>query len=186
MALFCYWMLAAKSLKDESMKVYRELKKRRFKGKARRAVSMIVGRDTDQLTAEGVTKAAVETVAENASDGVMAPLLYLAVGDMYSELFIRQSTRWILWSDIRMRNICISVVLRQRWTMYSITFRQDCLLFLWWRRQDLPACRQKNAWKIFKRDRYNHASPNSAQTEAPWQGHSACACRRCLVFWSFI
>ena len=79
MALFCYWMLAAKSLKDESMKVYRELKKEDLKA-ARRAVSMIVGRDTDQLTAEGVTKAAVETVAENASDGVMAPLLYLAVG----------------------------------------------------------------------------------------------------------
>ena len=72
MALFCYWMLAAKSLKDESMKVYRELKKEDLKA-ARRAVSMIVGRDTDQLTAEGVTKAAVETVAENASDGVMAP-----------------------------------------------------------------------------------------------------------------
>ena len=79
MALFCYWMLAAKSLKDESMKVYRELKKEDLKA-ARRAVSMIVSRDTDQLTAEGVTKAAVETVAENASDGVMAPLLYLAVG----------------------------------------------------------------------------------------------------------
>lgn len=52
---------------------------------------MIVGRDTDQLTAEGVTKAAVETVAENASDGVMAPLLYLQLAGLYSELFINGS-----------------------------------------------------------------------------------------------
>ena len=47
---------------------------------ARRAVSRIVGRDTQDLTLEGVTRAAVETVAENASDGVIAPLLYMLIG----------------------------------------------------------------------------------------------------------
>ena len=78
-ALMCVldaWILAARSLKTESMKVYRKLKENDLSG-ARYAVSMIVGRDTKNLTAEGVTKAAVETVAENASDGVIAPLLFL-------------------------------------------------------------------------------------------------------------
>ena len=48
--------------------------------KARKALSWIVGRDTEHLSEEQITKAAVETVAENTSDGVVAPLLFLAVG----------------------------------------------------------------------------------------------------------
>ena len=143
MALFCYWMLAAKSLKDESMKVYRELKKEDLKA-ARRAVSMIVGRDTDQLTAEGVTKAAVETVAENASDGVMAPLLYLAVGGPVLGAFYKAVN-----------------------TMDSMVgYKNEKYLAA----AGLTGLSAKNAWKIFKRDRYNHASPNSAQTEAAMAG----------------
>lgn len=47
---------------------------------ARKAVGRIVGRDTSELSEEGVTKATVETVAENFADGVLAPLLYLAIG----------------------------------------------------------------------------------------------------------
>ena len=78
-AVMVYYLLAARSLRTESMKVYGELKKNDLQG-ARRAVSMIVGRDTKTLDREGVTKAAVETVAENASDGVIAPLFYTALG----------------------------------------------------------------------------------------------------------
>ena len=79
MTLMCYSLLAGRALSDESMKVYRKLKEGDLEG-AREAVSMIVGRDTRELTAEGVTKAAVETVAENTSDGVVAPLMFLAIG----------------------------------------------------------------------------------------------------------
>ena len=71
--------LAAKSLKKESMKVYEQLEKGDLP-KARYAVSMIVGRDTQNLDETGVTKAAVETVAENTSDGIIAPMFYLAIG----------------------------------------------------------------------------------------------------------
>ena len=78
-ALLCYQLLAAKSLRDESDKVYEALKAGDLPG-ARRAVSMIVGRDTERLDEAGVAKAAVETVAENASDGVIAPLIFLALG----------------------------------------------------------------------------------------------------------
>ena len=78
-AVMTYYILAAKCLKVESMKVYRCLKEQGLE-KARAAVSMIVGRDTACLDEEGVAKAAVETVAENTSDGVIAPMLYAAVG----------------------------------------------------------------------------------------------------------
>ena len=77
--LWCGQALAAKGLAQESRNVYKELAKGDLPA-ARRAVARIVGRDTQNLTAAGVTKAAVETVAENASDGVIAPLLYMLLG----------------------------------------------------------------------------------------------------------
>ncbi|MBR3645916.1 MAG: cobalamin biosynthesis protein, partial [Lachnospiraceae bacterium] len=70
-SIMTYQILATKCLKDESMKVYKCLRNEDTKA-ARKAVSMIVGRDTDVLDNIGITKAAVETVAENTSDGVIA------------------------------------------------------------------------------------------------------------------
>ena len=78
-SIFCYQMLAAKSLKTESMKVYAQLEQHNLEG-ARKAVSMIVGRDTANLTEEQIAKATVETVAENTSDGVIAPLFFMLIG----------------------------------------------------------------------------------------------------------
>ena len=168
MALFCYWMLAAKSLKDESMKVYRELKKEDLKA-ARRAVSMIVGRDTDQLTAEGVTKAAVETVAENASDGVMAPLLYLAVGGPVLGAFYKavntmdsmvgyKNDRYLHFGRAAAKLDDLVNLIPSRLAALLLIVSAYLL------RYD-----GKNAYRIWRRDRRNHKSPNSAQTE------SACA-----------
>ena len=76
---WCYQLLAGKCLKDESRKVYVRLVNHNLEG-ARHAVSMIVGRDTGNLSEAGVTKAAVETVAENTSDGVIAPLIFMLIG----------------------------------------------------------------------------------------------------------
>ena len=78
-SFMCYQILATKSLKVESDRVYQEIQTGDI-ARARKAVSMIVGRDTQNLTIEGVTKAAVETVAENTSDGVIAPLFYMVIG----------------------------------------------------------------------------------------------------------
>ena len=78
-SFWCYQILATKSLKVESDRVYIALKDKGLEA-GRKAVSMIVGRDTQNLTEEGVTKAAVETVAENTSDGVIAPLFYMLIG----------------------------------------------------------------------------------------------------------
>lgn len=75
---WCFQLLAAKSLYRESGKVRKALVCRDTEG-ARTAVSMIVGRDTTQLDEAGIARAAVETVAENTSDGVIAPLLFMAL-----------------------------------------------------------------------------------------------------------
>ena len=77
--IMTYQILATKCLKVESMKVYKCLKENDLLA-ARHAVSMIVGRDTGRLDETGVAKAAIETVAENTSDGVIAPMLYTALG----------------------------------------------------------------------------------------------------------
>ena len=92
---------------------------------ARYAVSMIVGRDTQSLTEEGVTKAAVETVAENASDGVIAPMLYMAIGGVWLMFLYKgintMDSCWV----IRMINICILVAALQSWMMWPIIFQPD-------------------------------------------------------------
>ena len=78
-AVMTYQILAARCLQMESSKVWKQLNAGSLE-EARKAVSMIVGRDTEHLTEEGVAKAAIETVAENTSDGVIAPMLYTALG----------------------------------------------------------------------------------------------------------
>ena len=76
---WCWQALAMKGLAVESGNVYRALTTASLP-EARKAVARIVGRDTAALTEQGVTRAAVETVAENASDGVVAPLFYMLIG----------------------------------------------------------------------------------------------------------
>ena len=85
---WCYQLLAMKALRVESMRVYSALREGDLP-KARHAVSMIVGRDTDRLDGQGVTKAAVETVAENSSDGVIAPLIFLMIGGAAGGFFYK-------------------------------------------------------------------------------------------------
>lgn len=165
----CYQMLAARSLKEESMKVYRELKKEDLEG-SRHAVSMIVGRDTQNLTFEGVTKAAVETVAENTSDGEIAPLFYMALGGpplLYLYKTINTMDSMVGYKNDRFLNFGRYGAKLDDVVNY-IPARISALLMItaaW-----ITGMDGKNAWKIFKRDRYNHASPNSAQTESAMAG----------------
>lgn len=168
-SILCYQMLAVKSLKDASMKVYGRLKAGDTEG-ARKAVSMIVGRDTQRLTEEGIIKAAVETVAENTSDGVIAPLLYMALGGaVWGWVYKAVNT---MDSMVGYRN--------ERYLYFGraaarlddaanwIPARLSALLMIgaavW---QGLNA---GNGWRIYRRDRYCHKSPNSAHTEAVCAG----------------
>ena len=165
---WCGQALAAKGLVQESTNVYAELKKGSLPA-ARKAVSRIVGRDTEALTAEGVTKAAVETVAENASDGVIAPLLYMLLGGAPLALTYKaintmdsmlgyKNEKYLYFGRAAAKlddvaNYIPSRLAALLWIMAAAFTRNDA----------------KGAWRIWRRDRRNHASPNSAQTE------SACA-----------
>ena len=136
---------------------------------ARKAVSRIVGRDTQNLTAEGVTKAAVETVAENASDGVIAPLLYMLIGGAPLALTYKaintmdsmlgyKNEKYLYFGRVPAKLDDVANYIPSRlagllWVAAAAFTHNDA----------------KGAWKIWRRDRRNHASPNSAQTE------SACA-----------
>lgn len=168
-SFLCFQLLAAKSLKSESMKVYDALKNGTIE-EARTAVSMIVGRDTQNLTEEGVTKAAVETVAENLADGVIAPLLYMAVGGAffgYLYKTVNTMDSMIGYKDEKYLYIGRAAAKLDDVCNY-IPARLSALLLI----LSCPLCGldTRNAWRMWRRDGRNHASPNSAQTEATAAG----------------
>jgi len=168
-AVMCYQLLATRSLKDESMKVYDRLKAEDLPG-ARYAVSMIVGRDTQVLDETGVTKAAVETVAENTSDGIIAPMLFMAIGGAGLGYFYKSINT--MDSMVGYKNEKYLYFGRAAAKLDDVVnflpSRISALLMI-------AACAftgfdRKHAFRIWRRDRFNHASPNSAQTEAVMAG----------------
>lgn len=169
-AVMTYYCLAAKSLCVESMKVSHALRDDGLQA-GRKAVSMIVGRDTAELTEKGVIKAAVETVAENTSDGVIAPMIYLAIGGpvlgfVYKAINTMDSMvgykndKYMDFGRVAAKLDDVVNYIPAR--LSAILMIISCLFL----GKNYNAI---DAFKIFRRDRYNHASPNSAQTE------SACA-----------
>ena len=167
--ILCWQMLAAKSLKTESMKVYTALEKEGLEA-GRKAVSMIVGRDTKALTEEGVINAAVETVAENTSDGVTAPLFYMILagplgGILYKAINTMDSMIGYRNERYRYLGTCAA---RLDDAANFIPSRISALFMVG--ASFLLGLDGKNAWKIYRRDRHNHKSPNAAQTEAVMAG----------------
>ena len=168
--LTCY-LLAQTSLRRESMKVYRELKEGTLDS-ARKAVSMIVGRDTEVLDETGVTKAAVETVAENFSDGVIAPMLYAAIGGPVLGLTYKAINT--MDSMVGYRND------RYMWFGKAAAKLDDLVNYIPSRLSALLLIAASDvsgsdydasrAIRIWKRDRANHKSPNAAQTESAAAG----------------
>lgn len=169
MSFMCYQMVATKSLKQESMKVYYALKNGSLED-GRYAVSMIVGRDTESLDEQGVTKAAVETVAENFSDGVFAPLLYMIIGGpvlMFIYKGINTMDSMVGYKNDRYINFGRYAAKLDDVANYIPSRIAGLTLVI-----AAGLCKQnmKNAWKIWRRDRLNHSSPNSAQTESAAAG----------------
>jgi len=165
---WCAQALAARGLVQESTNVYKELKKPDLPG-ARKAVSRIVGRDTAQLTAEGVTKAAVETVAENASDGVIAPLLYMLLGGAPLALTYKAINTMDSMLGYKNEKYLYFGRVPAKLDDVANYIPSRLAALLWVAAAALTGNDAKGAWCIWRRDRRSHASPNSAQTE------SACA-----------
>ena len=167
--IFCWQLLAARSLRTESLKVEEALEKEGLEA-GRRAVSMIVGRDTRDLTEEGVIKAAVETVAENTSDGVTAPLFYMILagplgGFAYKAVNTMDSMVGYNNEKYQYFGTCAA---RLDDAAGFIPARLSALFMT--AAAFLAGYDGKNAWRILKRDRKKHKSPNAAHTEAVMAG----------------
>ena len=168
-SVMCWQILAAKSLQTESMKVCRALSAGDTEG-ARHAVSMIVGRETARLDRQGIARAAVETVAENTSDGVVAPLVFLALGGAPLGFFykaVNTMDSMLGYIEPPYRDFGF-VPAKMDDVMNYLPARLSGLLML--AAGTLLGMDARNGWRIFRRDRYNHASPNSAQTESVCAG----------------
>lgn len=168
-SVMCWQILATKSLRDESMKVYHALESGDL-AQSRCAVSMIVGRDTAELDDPGVTRAAVETVAENTSDGVVAPLIYLAIGGGPLGFFykaVNTMDSMLGYVEPPYKNIGL-VPAKADDAANFLPARISAMLML--AAGGFLGLDVTNGWKIFRRDRFNHASPNSAQTESVCAG----------------
>lgn len=164
-----YQIFATKCLRDESMKVYHALHNDDL-ADARVKLSWIVGRDTANLDAEEVTKGAVETVAENTADGIIAPMFYMFIGGaplafLYKGINTMDSMvgykndKFLYFGRCAAKLDDLANLIPARITGLVMILAAYFL--------NLNA---KGAWKIFWRDRYNHLSPNSAMTESVTAG----------------
>ena len=169
--IMTYQILATKCLKTESMKVYKCLRISDTEG-ARKAVSMIVGRDTKELNEEGIAKAAIETVAENTSDGIIAPMLYIAIGgpvlgfvykaiNTMDSMIGYKNDKYLYFGRAAAKLDDVANYLPSRISAYLMIFAA----FLSGKEYS-----GKHAFLIYRRDNRKHASPNSAQTEAVCAG----------------
>lgn len=168
-ALMCYLILATKSLKDESMQVYHALEENDLPT-ARKNLSRLVSRDTDNLDSSEVAKGAVETVAENTSDGVIAPLIYILIGgaplgflykaiNTLDSMIGYKNEKYMEFGRFAAKLDDLANIIPSRVSAYLMIAASS-----------FAGYNAKNAFKIYRRDRYNHPSPNSAHTEAACAG----------------
>lgn len=166
---FCFQILASKSLQKESMKVHAQLTKNDIEN-ARKYLSYIVGRDTQELDEKKIIKACVETVAENTTDGVVAPLIFMAIGgaplaftykaiNTLDSMIGYKNEKYYYFGKFaaRLDDVANFIPARISAIIMIISTLFTGLNF-------------KNAIKIYVRDRKNHKSPNSAQTESVCAG----------------
>jgi len=164
-----YFCLASKGLVVEGYKVITFLLKDDIDG-ARKHLSFIVGRDTASLNKEGIIKAVVETIAENMADGIIAPLFYAAIFgaplafaykavNTLDSMFGYKNDKYMDFGFFSAKLDDIFNYLPARITGMLIVISAKVLGYDY-----------KNSFKIYKRDRYNHTSPNSAHPEAAIAG----------------
>lgn len=167
--LWCWQALAVRGLAVESTRVYNALMDGDLEA-SREAVGRIVGRDTEALDEAGVIRAAVETVAENYADGAAAPMLYMFLGGAPLALVYKsintmdsmvgyKNDRYLHFGRAAARlddaaNYLPSRIAALFWILAAAITGED----------------GKGAWRVWKRDRRKHASPNAAQTEAACAG----------------
>lgn len=167
--LWCWQALAARGLAAESRRVFQALERGTLE-EARKSVGRIVGRDTAALSSQGVIRAAVETVAENFSDGVAAPMVYMLLGGAPLALCCKAVNT--MDSMVGYRNERYLHFGRRAAKLDDLVnflpSRLAALLLIL--AAGLTGEDLRSAWRIWRRDRFCHASPNSAQTESAMAG----------------
>ncbi len=168
-SILCYYVLATKCLGDEAKKIYESLNKEDI-NQTRKKLSYIVGRDTENLDEKSIVKATIETVAENTSDGVIAPLFYLIIGgaplgfaykaiNTLDSMIGYKNEKYLFLGRFSAKADDVANFLPARFASFIMMISAKLLQFDF-----------NNALKIYKRDKYNHLSPNSAHTEAVCAG----------------
>ena len=167
--ILLYFCISSKGLKVEGLKVIKVLESGDIEG-ARKQLSYIVGRDTKVLDEEGIIRAVIETVAENTSDGIIAPLLFGALGgaplamtykavNTCDSMFGYKNDKYIDFGFVPAKMDDLFNYIPARITGYLVIFAAFIL-----------GLDYKNSYRIYKRDRYNHTSPNSAHPESAVAG----------------
>ena len=167
--ILLYFCISSKGLKVEGLKVIKVLESGNIEG-ARKQLSYIVGRDTKVLDEEGIIRAVIETVAENTSDGIIAPLLFGALGgaplamtykavNTCDSMFGYKNDKYIDFGFVSAKMDDLFNYIPARLTGYLVIFAAFIL-----------GLDYKNSYRIYKRDRYNHTSPNSAHPESAVAG----------------
>lgn len=167
-AFWCWQALAIRGLRTESMRVYDCLKRKDLPA-ARKAVGRIVGRDTENLTEDGVIRAAVETVAENFSDGVFAPLFYMIIGGAPLALVYKSINTMDSMVGYKNEKYRYFGTAAAKLDDAANLIPSRVAAVFWILAAAVTGNHPRDAFRIWRRDCRNHASPNSAQTE------SACA-----------
>ena len=167
--ILLYFCISSKGLKVEGLKVIKVLESGDIE-RARKQLSYIVGRDTKVLDEEGIIRAVIETVAENTSDGIIAPLLFGALGgaplamtykavNTCDSMFGYKNDKYIDFGFVSAKMDDLFNYIPARLTGYLVIFAAFIL-----------GLDYKNSYRIYKRDRYNHTSPNSAHPESAVAG----------------
>ncbi len=163
--IMCWQCFAARCLAKEAGKVVKALETDGLEA-GRKQIAMLVGRDTDRLSEEQVLKAAVETVAENTSDGVIAPMLFMilfgAVGGFFYKA-INTMDSMVGYKNDRYLYFGRAAAKLDDAANY-VPARLSALAMI--AASPLSGLDVRNAFRIWRRDRRKHASPNSAQTES--------------------
>lgn len=162
-----YTCIAAKCLKDEAMKIYKALG--RGIDEARYALSFIVGRDTKELNEGEITRAAVETVAENTADGIIAPILYAILGGSPLAMvykMVNTMDSMLGYMNIKYRYIGFFPAKIDDVFNYIPARLTGFLMIL----SGVFKFNVKNGFMVMIRDRRNHKSPNCAYPEGATAG----------------
>lgn len=167
--VFLWTCLAPRCLQQEAARIARTLRTGNLT-LARQQLALIVGRDTAPLDESGIVRAVVETVAENTSDGVIAPLFYMCLGGAplamaYKAVNTLDSMVGYRKEFYREFGWCAAK------TDDAVNYLPARLTAgLLWLAAGLLRLDFKNCARIIRRDRRNHLSPNSAYPEAAVAG----------------